>query len=304
MTITEDKLDLDDAATTAEQGVRRYAVGETPDEYTYTNAASQWCREPAPDDGQGFRCSITAGHAGPQHVAANANRIVAVWDRVEPTPPEPVVPDDAPDEVKQAVEAALAAYKQRVRNESFRVAAQQGWCDNGLNETLRNLDLPEKRTYYVWTQIPVGGTTVPARLAVNDAMSREDAEQQVRDGKVELTHVVRDAIYTAITAKAGQLLAGAEPVRPTALVVDGPDFTLDEREAAVLADARWVTRHTCDDGVRHLVHGHLYCTRPRGHQNHGFEAHAAGSNTTVRAVWTTDGSTPTFIDEAVPTTLA
>lgn len=60
-----------------EDRVRTYTVGEAPDEYVWRPNTGTWCNHRI----NGYICSIEQGHAGPQHVAANEMRIVAVVDR-------------------------------------------------------------------------------------------------------------------------------------------------------------------------------------------------------------------------------
>ncbi len=55
-----------------------------------------------------------------------------------------------PEEQLAALQAEFTAFKARVRNEAIRVKNYNGWCDSGVNESLRNLDLPglpQVRTY-------------------------------------------------------------------------------------------------------------------------------------------------------------
>lgn len=74
--------------TDATSAVRTYAVGDRSDEYSYHTTHSEWCGHTGDwDNGRTYyRCSIKAGHGGPQHVAANEVSVVATKARDETAP--------------------------------------------------------------------------------------------------------------------------------------------------------------------------------------------------------------------------
>ncbi len=45
------------------------------------------------------------------------------------------------------VEAKFEEYKKRVRDEAIQVSKEMGWCEDGLNRSLRKLDLEEYDNY-------------------------------------------------------------------------------------------------------------------------------------------------------------
>lgn len=156
--------------------------------------------------------------------------------------------------VSKAAEAVLDSYKAEVRKEAIRVAARQNWCDDGLNETLRNLGLPEKKTY----RIPVTLTeTRTVFLSIRDAESEDDAK-----AKATTPDFVRDNISLY-----GALL--------TAVVPEAKDP--DEQVKGDL-DTTYVRRRQCEN---YGTSGY-YCTRE---SEHGGKQHIAGNGEVVTDVW-------------------
>lgn len=154
-------------------------------------------------------------------------------------------------------EMDLEQYKAHVRAEALRVQESQGWCDEGLNEALSRLGLPEK----------MGPVEVPVdlllkrrvTLRVTDADTREEAT-----AKAATAEFIRD----------NYSLAGRdELVEVTAAPIKDPD----ELEVGDW-DTSYAERRQCE----HYDNG-WYCTRAQGH---GGKQHVASvSDRIVRKVW-------------------
>lgn len=160
----------------------------------------------------------------------------------------------------------LEAYKRQVRAEAIRVAAQQGWCDTGLNETLTTLDLPPKREYTVPVALTV---TYIYPTVINDADSYEDAVEKVRTRVAEsdaqqYVENVLGSQYKAVS------VGVAEIPDPDNAVMGDADPT--QRELAE-ADG-----NTCGE---YSPRGR-YCMRA---YNHGGTQHLRVHNSRVTEVW-------------------
>lgn len=78
-----------------------------------------------------------------------------------------------------ANQMTLDEYKALVRREALRVQNEMGWCDDGLNETLRNLGLPEK---FGPVRVPVRVRTERIQVVtIEDAENIEDAHRRATD---------------------------------------------------------------------------------------------------------------------------
>jgi hypothetical protein len=73
-----------------------------------------------------------------------------------------------------------------VREEAFRVAADQDWCDDGLNKTLAKLGLPLKVEYTTWVEIP---TVRRVRIDNKSAQSQAEADAAALSADVVTAHV-------------------------------------------------------------------------------------------------------------------
>lgn len=72
----------------------------------------------------------------------------------------------------------LEAYKAKVRALAIRVAAEQGWCDSGLNSALEELGLPPKREFMVPVEFTL--TRVRSTHVLVDAQTEAEAYERVR----------------------------------------------------------------------------------------------------------------------------
>lgn len=167
-----------------DEGVRTYTVGDATDEYVHVDELGGWCGEKDPAS-TGYVCSVKAGHEGPQHVAANRFRVVAVWAREGTAEPVPEAPAEAIVEVpdveslrsevqalKAAVESAqgtlfternlrwqaqqaLTDFRTLVRDTAIEYAEQYDWCEV-VDRALEAMGLdPRQRTYRVGTTITI-----------------------------------------------------------------------------------------------------------------------------------------------------
>lgn len=179
-------------------------------------------------------------------------------------------------------EAELIAYKKQVRDEAIRVAAQQSWCDTGLNETLRNLALPEKRNYDIPIRVQV---EVIRNVTVTGAESEEDARSKVF-GQGDGQQWVREQYGSGYRYLAHEV---PEPVTPDEAKVGDVDPTRAERLAARQSDTTnpgGVTRRTCEKTTDDF---NYYCNRPAGHPP---TQHVAVTDYVVVAVWPVDEAHP------------
>lgn len=193
----------------------------------------------------------------------------------------------------EAVQAEFDAYKAQVRAEALRVAADQGWCDSGLNRTLRTLGLSEKRDVSVRVQI-----SRPAPqpreyvLRLRDAETEEQARQLLADPQ---------RLAREVSRQVGFRLGGSDGF--TATVVEPAAATPPADAGAVPQvgqpcppEGTWyrVARVSQDPAQCRELHagGTWYCTRPTGHEVSEASPHvAAGRNEGVRHVWA-EGGTP------------
>lgn len=181
---------------------------------------------------------------------------------------------------KRDSNADLEAFKRQVREEALRVQKDQGWCDDGLNTTLRNLGLPEKKNYEIRVRVTLEHIT---RVTVRDADSEEQAREQVfaeyQDDPARFvqSYYGRDYKYVSHDTPI--------PPNPNEAEVGDLDPTRDERDAARLSGTTnpgGVTRYSCENWNDARSY---YCSRPR---NHGGAQHVSGDGTRVTAVWPVD----------------
>lgn len=147
--------------------------------------------------------------------------------------------------------AELEEYKERVRKEAIRVAQEQEWCDDGLNQALRNLDLPEKKNFRVPVQV-ISRRVVFAEVI--DANSQEEANAKVLDRQWQIDNGFD---YPEVEL--------AKPKDPEEQTMGDIDTTFD----AVGPRCRKTDRRGWS------------CTRERAHEGQ----HISGNSEMVQAVW-------------------
>lgn len=190
--------------------------------------------------------------------------------------------------------AKYEEFQRQTREEAVRVAARQGWCDTGLNETLRNLGLPEKREFVVPVKIVTEQTT---NITVTDAMSMEDAVAMVAAGKWN-GDTTPESFTRGYWGNSVTYVSHAVPTRRgvTECEVGDMDPTGEEREEfRNLSDpVERRTRNTCDQGHSREDDGggYYYCTRPR---NHDADRHVGGGESIVRDVWDVTTESPVHV---------
>lgn len=75
-----------------------------------------------------------------------------------------------------AVRAEFEAFKEQVREKAIEVAASNGWCDEGLNEVLKELGLePKTRSFNVIVRV-YGFQDV--EVEIDEAANWDDAREQ------------------------------------------------------------------------------------------------------------------------------
>lgn len=161
----------------------------------------------------------------------------------------------------------LEAYKRLVREEAFRVQKEQGYCDDGLNRTLRTLGLPPKQSY----RVPVTVTYTTTKFVTVDAYdvtSMELAEAHVlgldEAALLALAGLRRDQRMVEGSARI------ATVPEPGAAMVGDLDPTDRERAA-------YPARRVCD----RLSASGCMCTRVSGHEG----PHVAGNGEMVTERW-------------------
>lgn len=170
----------------------------------------------------------------------------------------------------------LEDFEAQVRSVAIRVAHEQGFCDSGLNDVLRELGLPEKLTY----RIPVRVADAVVRVSVRDAQSEDEAREMLRaDPQRTLKSLERT---TGLTVAQFEVLDA--PPQPE------PDAGVPLPGQARPAEGTWYAVSTQSGGpnqcrVRNEEGGipDLYCTRPAGHPADWHVA--AGMNAGVLAVF-------------------
>lgn len=157
-------------------------------------------------------------------------------------------------------EMTLDEYKAMVRKEALRVQSEQGWCQDGLNQTLRNLGLPEKQGP---VRVPVEVTLKRVIvMTVDDVESEEEAYAKADDHEYVKQHV--ETVYGQHDRLVGHQLAPRKD--PEELVAGDFDTSYAQRRAQ------------CEN-----YNGKgIYCTRERGHTG---RQHVGSSGESVMAVW-------------------
>jgi hypothetical protein len=96
-------------------------------------------------------------------------------------------------------QAELEAFKKKVREEALSIQESQGWCDDGFNEAMRALGLPEKQTFFV--PVTVDTVTKPikstwtVKIKVTDAQTEEEARASVTERlESDKDEVLRDQL--------------------------------------------------------------------------------------------------------------
>lgn len=178
-------------------------------------------------------------------------------------------------------QAKYEELRRTTRAEAIRVAREQRWCDDGLNQTLRNLGLAEKREYDVPVTVTISREAV---ITVTDAESMEDARAKVAAGEFNDGTSVEGWVQGYL-GSGNHLVSWEVPeVKPPSEVEVGDlDPTMEEQNAfhAMVGDARYTAR-TCGDGHNFPDGTYGYCTRPR---NHDLDQHVAGNGSRVIGVW-------------------
>lgn len=165
----------------------------------------------------------------------------------------------------------LHEYQQFVRAEALKVQADMGWPDEKLNQTLRALGLPEKRTFTVPVLLTAQAHVL---VSVTDVESEEAARASVE--------ARNPAELSAVHGGLGGWTARVIDLPPEP-VVGGPDFTLSNRtvySARRLTDPR---ASQCEVSIRASSGRRWdYCTLPAGH---GGALHAVGDGFTITRTW-------------------
>lgn len=169
------------------------------------------------------------------------------------------------DRTEAPAEEALEEFRRKVREEAIRVAADNGWCDDGLNRTLRNLGLAEKRLYRVPVEVTL---TQVGYIEVTDAMSMEEARASLASKSSEELHNLRRRNLTVAE------VTGAKPWSR-----DGRPY-----EAGQMDDTVSGTGGLREDWCNAQQAGY-YCTREQGHVDRGDLRHAAGNTEIITRVW-------------------
>jgi hypothetical protein len=168
------------------------------------------------------------------------------------------------DEAKAEATAELEAFKKTVRETALWAQESQGWCDDGFNEAMRRMGMPEKKRFNIPVEAQVQSTR-NARIEVLDALTEEEARASVTEEKV------RDylELSTNETLVSWNL---REPKDP------------DEQVRGDL-DSTYTRRAQCENYDRRA--SGYYCTRERGHSG---RQHIAGNGERVLATWLTDAA--------------
>jgi hypothetical protein len=82
----------------------------------------------------------------------------------------------------EAVQAEFDAFRKKVREVALKVQGDQGWCDDGFNEAMQELGLPEKKTFRIPVRIHTVAKPVERVIArtivVRDAETEEEARMK------------------------------------------------------------------------------------------------------------------------------
>lgn len=160
-------------------------------------------------------------------------------------------------ETTTVVNEELEAYKAKVRAEALRIKQQQGYCDEGFNETMRNLDLPELKLFRVPVKLVTRATSALS-VEVREAQTEEEA---------------RSLITTDYLRGLGYQVDEFEIPTPK----DVNDPTLERGDYG--NPSQVFGRNQCDTRFRTRERTAWYCTRPRSHRDSKSTFHvAAGSD--------------------------
>lgn len=169
-------------------------------------------------------------------------------------------------------------YKGRVRAEAIRVAKEMGWCDDGLNKSLKTLDLKPVQTFRVPVKATAGENTQTITMEVREAETIGWAIAMLRNDPERTLKYLGRFFYEPIT----EFEVLEPPTQPTAgegvpLIGDPP-----------LEDGEWYATSTESGGPNQCrvvsdYYPLVYCTRPLGHA-HDWHV-AAGKNAGVLAVF-------------------
>jgi hypothetical protein len=86
-------------------------------------------------------------------------------------------------EARRAAQAALTRFQEQVRDVAIRVAEEQSWCDNGLNEVLEELGLERKeKEYEVEVRVEGWAYVTVTVTATNDDEAGEKAIEEIENG--------------------------------------------------------------------------------------------------------------------------
>lgn len=170
----------------------------------------------------------------------------------------------------------LEEYKTKLRTVLIRVAAEEGYCDNGLNDVLQELELPTVSKFV----LPVRVNGHATKLVIRDAQTEDEAKAILADPDKA----------KAILGQAGYWFGDGpvelEVIEPPAQPAPGTGVPLTGDSAP--AEGTWYATSVVSGGpnqcrVDGYVNGNLYCTRPLGH---AADWHvAAGKNAGVLEVW-------------------
>jgi hypothetical protein len=186
------------------------------------------------------------------------------WEVVERSDPRTMVigEDVEPDPVAMGTD--LVAYKKLVRRVGLLVAAEQGWCDSGVNEYLQALGLPPKQTY----RVPVDAV-VAQRLTVPvvDAESYEEAVELVRGLTAEEAEkrLHDGGVGVGLSIKSTAVIDQSE------LRVGDPEFDRAQTQYCV----------STHGGRLYNPEGTAMCTRENNHVGD----HHAGNGSVITHIW-------------------
>lgn len=169
----------------------------------------------------------------------------------------------------------LAKYKERVRAEAIRVAAEQRWCDDGLNTTLRNLDLAPKQRFTVKVRVK---SEQVVKLRVDEAESLEQAIDMLRSDP--------ERTSKSLQRRTGMAATDFEVVEPPAQ--PDADSGVPTPGQPAPEEGEWYAKSAASGGpnqcrVTSDYFDGVYCTRS---VEHPADWHvAAGKNAGVLATW-------------------
>lgn len=169
----------------------------------------------------------------------------------------------------------LEDFEEQVRSVAIRVAQETGWCDSGLNDVLRELGLPEKKSF----RIPVRIAGAVVRVRVDDAQSEDEAREMLRADPVRTLKTLRRKTNLAVT----EFEVMDPPPQPD------PDSGVPLPGQVRPEEGTWYAVSEASGGPNQcrvrdqFSNPELYCTRPVGHPADWHVA--AGMNAGVLAVF-------------------